>query len=362
MSEIGDIGYIKELYTYNLKIRNYMSSLLLRTTETTELSSWNHPRYRVSPGTRENTNFWNEAWLGTSPLSLRFPNLFKLEKRKSSRISERRNSYGFAADWKRTPSAPVEIAKLEELKEIINSFSFSNAKDSWKFSLARDGVFRVNILRDQIDSVITDVSIKRMEWNSMVPIKVLVFIWRACLGRIPTADALAHRGVNTNSTLCSMCSSQEETADHLLVYCMFAHNTYKWISKWCGIDLHRFSTVEDVISFASQWGTLFSPKSSNRFSPAMSTEGSSHSSVIHTLPLTTPSITLVQFPSSLKLLSTNYMSWKTQIEALLYGLDLYKLLMALTMCLNLLSLPMALLLLTKITQPGSAKIACCSVL
>lgn len=55
----------------------------------------------------------------------------------------------------------------------------------------------------------------------------------------------------------------------------------------------------------------------------MSTDNSS-SSIIHTLPLKTPSLTVVQFPPSLKLLSTNYMSWKTQIEALLYGLDLYK--------------------------------------
>ncbi|KAL4562651.1 hypothetical protein LXL04_026679 [Taraxacum kok-saghyz] len=38
----------------------------------------------------------------------------------------------------------------------------------------------------------------------------------------------------------------------------------------------------------------------------------------------TSSITLVQFPSSLKLTSTNYLSWKTQIKALLHGLDLFR--------------------------------------
>lgn len=48
------------------------------------------------------------------------------------------------------------------------------------------------------------------------------------------------------------------------------------------------------------------------------------SSTIHTLSLKTPLLTLVQFPSFLKLLSTNYMSWQTHIEALFYGLDLYK--------------------------------------
>lgn len=35
-------------------------------------------------------------------------------------------------------------------------------------------------------------------------------------------------------------------------------------------------------------------------------------------------ITLVSFPATLKLTSTNYLGWKTQVEALLHGLDLYK--------------------------------------
>ncbi|KAL4565872.1 hypothetical protein LXL04_029978 [Taraxacum kok-saghyz] len=56
----------------------------------------------------------------------------------------------------------------------------------------------------------------------------------------------------------------------------------------------------------------------------MSSDGGPTPPVIHNIPLKTPSLTLVQFPHSLKLSSTNYMSWKTQIEALLHGLDLYK--------------------------------------
>ncbi|KAL4560809.1 hypothetical protein LXL04_032963 [Taraxacum kok-saghyz] len=35
-------------------------------------------------------------------------------------------------------------------------------------------------------------------------------------------------------------------------------------------------------------------------------------------------ITVVNFPSTLKLTATNYLGWKTQIEALLQGLDLYR--------------------------------------
>lgn len=39
---------------------------------------------------------------------------------------------------------------------------------------------------------------------------------------------------------------------------------------------------------------------------------------------TLESLTIVNFPATLKLTSTNYLGWKTQIEALLHGLDLYR--------------------------------------
>ncbi|KAL4554102.1 hypothetical protein LXL04_039780 [Taraxacum kok-saghyz] len=56
----------------------------------------------------------------------------------------------------------------------------------------------------------------------------------------------------------------------------------------------------------------------------MASDSSISSSTVNSLPLTTTSLTLVNFPSSLKLSSANYLSWKTQIEALLHVLDLYK--------------------------------------
>lgn len=43
-----------------------------------------------------------------------------------------------------------------------------------------------------------------------------------------------------------------------------------------------------------------------------------------TINATPNNLTIVAFPTSLKLTSTNYLGWKTQIEALLHGLDLYK--------------------------------------
>ncbi|KAK1408451.1 hypothetical protein QVD17_40235 [Tagetes erecta] len=54
-----------------------------------------------------------------------------------------------------------------------------------------------------------------------------------------------------------------------------------------------------------------------------STVSSTISSTVSHIPIA-PTLTLVNFPPSLKLNATNYLGWKTQIEALLHGLDLYK--------------------------------------
>ncbi|KAI3826502.1 hypothetical protein L1987_00550 [Smallanthus sonchifolius] len=43
-----------------------------------------------------------------------------------------------------------------------------------------------------------------------------------------------------------------------------------------------------------------------------------------TINTTLNNLTIVSFPASLKLTSTNYLGWRTQVEALLHGLDLYK--------------------------------------
>ncbi|KAD3067936.1 hypothetical protein E3N88_35816 [Mikania micrantha] len=56
----------------------------------------------------------------------------------------------------------------------------------------------------------------------------------------------------------------------------------------------------------------------------MAEASSNESPIITTIPISTPSLTIVHFPSSLKLTSTNYLGWKTQVEATLHGLDLFK--------------------------------------
>ena len=59
--------------------------------------------------------------------------------------------------------------------------------DKLKFNHSPDGVFYVDYLRRKIDSELTRFSAIPLVWIKIVPIKVITFIWRACLDRIPIA-------------------------------------------------------------------------------------------------------------------------------------------------------------------------------
>jgi hypothetical protein len=60
-------------------------------------------------------------------------------------------------------------------------------------------------------------------WRSWAPQKCKFFIWLASLNKCWTADRLARRGLN-HPDKCLLCDQQEETAQHILVACVFARH------------------------------------------------------------------------------------------------------------------------------------------
>lgn len=85
----------------------------------------------------------------------------------------------------------------------------------------------------------------------LVSAKCICVTWRACLGHIPLAMALAQRGVHLNSTYCSMFANGVEDADHMLLGYPLASEALEWIFNWCGILFHKFSPVSNFVSFAT---------------------------------------------------------------------------------------------------------------
>ncbi|CAH1427158.1 unnamed protein product [Lactuca virosa] len=94
-------------------------------------------------------------------------------------------------------------------------------RDYWHCSLTSDGSFIVKALRKLWDFS-PPIANGKFTWLKEIPIKVMCFIWRARLGKIPSATALSSRGVVLETNLCSHCGTMEESADHALVGCEYA--------------------------------------------------------------------------------------------------------------------------------------------
>ena len=84
--------------------------------------------------------------------------------------------------------------------------------------------------------------------------KVLCFTWRAIMGRIPTAEALCHRGISVPSSVCSFSRFDIESAGHVLVTCPLAKAVWEWVCNWCGGNSAVFATVGELIDHAKMWG------------------------------------------------------------------------------------------------------------
>ncbi|KAL4570881.1 hypothetical protein LXL04_026545 [Taraxacum kok-saghyz] len=155
-------------------------------------------------------------------------------------LRPRIKQYGFTGSWKRRPRIPEELKELSDLCSLLENTSLSVAEDAW---------------RSRLD---TDV------WLKTVPLKVLSFIWRACMDRIPTTLNLSHQGVNIPSSPCALCTNGIDSSDHILASCPFTNEVLIWIFKWCDISYLPFSSVTDIIIYAANWGHC--PKKRKRFS------------------------------------------------------------------------------------------------
>nr|KAJ0204559.1 hypothetical protein LSAT_V11C500290840 [Lactuca sativa] len=97
----------------------------------------------------------------------------------------------------------------------------------------------------------------KFHWIKEIPLKVSCFIWRAHLGKIPTAKELVKSRVSMENLTCQMCNEKEESVDHILVDCAYAKKVMERIMRWCKVNIHTgdLQAVSDVLNFANQWGT-----------------------------------------------------------------------------------------------------------
>ncbi|KAL4563536.1 hypothetical protein LXL04_027579 [Taraxacum kok-saghyz] len=117
-----------------------------------------------------------------------------------------------------------------------------------QWSLEPDGKYSVSSLRNLIDTNTLVSSSMPTPWDSNVPIKVNIFLWKAMRDRLPTRDNLVHRGINLPNILCPLCNSAAETGRHVLETCSTTSEVIAKLHLWCPLIPPTMTAYEDWIT------------------------------------------------------------------------------------------------------------------
>ncbi|KAL8265324.1 hypothetical protein R6Q59_023454 [Mikania micrantha] len=197
-------------------------------------------------------SFWLDTWVGEHPLAEAYPILFDMEAVKSCSVADRIRWVGgniqFNWSWE-SHTVPLEVMELvENCTNLVKSVNYSGGLDHWKWMADSSGVFHVNSIRKLCNSRYQQSDRLIMQWNKGVPIKVNILAWKAHLDRLPTADALAKRGIHVDSSICALCGDCHESTSHLFTACYIANMIWSGITNWCNLQLPIFVfSVEDLL-------------------------------------------------------------------------------------------------------------------
>jgi len=87
-------------------------------------------------------------------------------------------------------------------------------------------------------------------WSPDIPPSKSMLAWRLMQDKIPTNDKLKHRGF-IMASICSLCSTSDESSSHLFFSCPFALKIWAWLASILNISLH-VNSAEDILSICNR--------------------------------------------------------------------------------------------------------------
>lgn len=171
------------------------------------------------------------------PKPFRFNN-FWLQNKKFKGVVEEAWRNQIVSGW----MSFVLKEKLKGLKSIIKVWN--KEEDVWTWKMEESGVFTVKSTYLKLEKLVLleevwgeeEKEVFEEMWKSSAPSKMVAFVWKAIRNRVPTKDNLALRNVLSpeTSTLCVLCTRQEESSRHLFLHCEVARLVWLGLMAWMG--------------------------------------------------------------------------------------------------------------------------------
>ncbi|MFS8029189.1 putative reverse transcriptase zinc-binding domain-containing protein [Helianthus anomalus] len=211
---------------------------------------------KVTVGNGMEVQFWVDIWIGSTALKHRWPKMYALEREKNCSVAARfllqDGGWRFVPNWKRGLASVEELSEMQDMLFLFNNVSFSGSEDRWQWGVDGKESFSVA----QVKSLIRDDNEVRrdhsMQWESWIPLKVNLFIWRAEMERIPTKLALTRRRIFIQDVSCSLCETGEEDVNHLFTGCGFSFGVWSAVGKWCKLAPIFAFEFKDLLAIHSQ--------------------------------------------------------------------------------------------------------------
>nr|GEW21735.1 hypothetical protein [Tanacetum cinerariifolium] len=193
-------------------------------------------------GNGKKTSFWLDPWCGNGVcLKDLFPRLYALDTSQECKVCDRWSVsdgvWGGTWSW-RFPHRGRALDALDDIVLLISNLSLSDIKDKWSWSRDASRSFKVkdccNIIQE---NALADRCLGLHHfWNSWIPHKVNICVWRASINRLASRTNPAMRGIDIPSTLCPLCESDEESIEHCLIFCSRVLPIWRKVWSWWQLD------------------------------------------------------------------------------------------------------------------------------
>uniref|UniRef100_A0A8I7B4Q7 Reverse transcriptase zinc-binding domain-containing protein n=1 Tax=Hordeum vulgare subsp. vulgare TaxID=112509 RepID=A0A8I7B4Q7_HORVV len=175
-------------------------------------------RVRFVVGDGASTRFWEDTWLGDTPLALQYPTLYNIAQRKEDYVATVLQSIPLNIQFRRALVGPRWNTWLHLVRRLMQ-IQLSNQTDTIRWTLPSNGVFLVkSMYTDLINNALISRSLHI--WKIKVPLRIKVFMWFIHKGVVLTKDNLKKRRWRGRVNCC-FCE-QNETIKHLFLECPLA--------------------------------------------------------------------------------------------------------------------------------------------